>query len=214
MIYLQNPETGEIRKFQSINSIGTGYNNWQNITETTKWHTYEHKLIQSQYIEETFRRRENILANGKIEIRTNSGKLWLVKIDKATLAELQGVELLFRSVGNKTQWQFYNWNTKNNIVITNNDLIKLANEINKYTNTVGGEKNIYAIQEEIIAEINKYTTYEQISSPEATQKLHNELDKFYTVEIELRIYEAVASDIVVPEQQDAGTGGRNLDVTS
>jgi hypothetical protein len=98
------------------------------------------KTLKSQYIEETFRRRDNILANGKIEIRTNSGKLWLVKIDKATLAELQGVELLFRSVGNKTQGQFYNWNTKNDIVITNNDLIKLANEINKYTNTVGGEK--------------------------------------------------------------------------
>jgi hypothetical protein len=174
----------------------------------------EYQNIKNQYIEETFRRRENILANGKIEITTDAGELWLVKIDKNTVAELQGVELLFRLVDKKTQGQFYNWNTNNDIIITNNDLIKLANEINKYTNTVGGEKNIYAIQEEIIAEINKYTTYEQISSPEATQKLHNELDKFYTVEIELRIYEAVASDIVVPEQQDAGTGGRNLDVTS
>ena len=213
MRYFKKKQNGEILKLDE-NSYLVHTEEFEDITDTTQWHNSEYQNIKNQYIAETLRRRENILANGKIEIRTDSGKLWLVKIDKATLAELQGVELLLRLVDKKKQGQFYNWNTNSDIIITNNDLIKLATEIDKYTNTVGGKKNIYTIQKEIIAEINKYTTYEQISSLEATQKLHNELDKFYPVEVELRIYEAEASDIVVPEQQDAGTGGRNLDVTS
>jgi len=203
----KNIENGEFLKAERLQK-GYAFATEEEIKDS------EYQNIKNQYIAETFRRRANILAKGKIEITTDSGELWLVKIDKPTLAELQGAELLFRSVHKKKQGQFYNWNTNNDIIITNNDLIKLATEIDKYTNTVGGKKNIYTIQKEIIAEINKYTTYEQISSLEATQKLHNELDKFYPVEVELRIYEAEASDIVVPEQQDAGTGGRNLDVTS
>lgn len=173
--------------------------------------TYQYKSIQKEYINETTRRRDNIIEKGKIQITTEAGVLWIVKIDKTTMQALLGVELLFRSVNSKTQGQFFNWNTGTDVTITYNDLKKLAIEVDKYTNKVGGIKNIYTIQKEIIGKIYEYTTYEAISSLETTQTLHNELKRFDDIEIELMMKESTsAPTIKVLEQPDAGSGGGNL----
>lgn len=209
MIYKINPDTQEVVEFQDINSISAAISQWADATEVES-KAYEYKSIQKQYIDETTRRRNNIIEKGKIQITTDGGVLWHIKIDKNTVQDLLGAELLFRLVDGKTQGQFFNWNTGTDVIITYNDLKKLATEIDKYTNKVGGVKNIYTIQKQIISKVYEYTTYEAISSLEATQILHNELGRFDAIETELMMTESSTPTIIVPEQPDAGSGGRNL----
>ena len=152
--------------------------------------SYHCKTIQKQYIDEVYRRRDNILQNGKIQITTEGGVLWVIKIDKAVMQDLLGLELLYRLVDGKTQGQFFNWNTRTDVIITYSDLKKVATEINKYTNKVGSVENIYTIQKQIIGKVYEYTTYEAISSPEAIQAIKEAFQKFDIIESNLMMKEA------------------------
>ena len=61
MIYLKNPATAEIRKFQTINNAGFDTNNWVDITDTDEWHLYELQNAKQEKLDEIDKFKKAIL---------------------------------------------------------------------------------------------------------------------------------------------------------
>lgn len=206
MIYRKFNETGIIRAY---NNNAIGKIDYENSVDPTQEEieNLELQILQTDCINAIETEKKYLLENGLVQITTEAGVVWRVKIDIKTTNELDMIEAILDKIQQKYS-TFLNWLDWGEVLITTKDIIAIGKEVAKYKINQDIATNIYSIARKLKTEVYACKTLAELQAYD----IDTEINALRDLREELFLNEASASSILVPTQPEAGTG-RNLDTT-
>lgn len=206
MIYKKHILTNKIIKADKEVVFQNNENEYTTPTQE-EIESLEFETLQTDCINAIEAEKKYLLENGLVQITTEAGVVWRVKIDTETTNELDMVEAILDKIQQKYS-TFLNWLDWGEVLITTKDIIAIGKEVAKYKINQDIATNIYSIARKLKTEVYACKTLAELQA----YNIDTEINALRDLREELFLNEASASSIHIPEQPDAGTG-RNLDTT-
>ena len=206
MIYKKHIATNKIIKADKEAVFQNNENKYTTPTQE-EIESLEFETLQTDCINAIETEKKYLLENGLVQITTEAGVVWRVKIDTKTTNELDMIEAILNKIEQKYS-TFLNWLDWSEVLITTKDIIAIGKEVAKYKINQDIATNIYSIARKLKTEVYACKTLAELQAYD----IDTEINALRDLREELFLNEASASSIPIPEQPDAETG-RNLDTT-